>query len=132
MKIQIIVNNIFRQNFKNHRVLGRVLFGISMLFLGLLNLFNVSSFAGYAPDYLPVPSLLVVLVGVVLTFAGFALFANVHVIRSSQLIALVFLSFIAIVNLPQGNMLELSQNVAFTGAALLISTLSREERSSED
>jgi len=126
MTIQSIINSIFRQDFKNTLVLGRVLFGIAMLFLGLLNLFNISSFAGYAPDYLPVPTLLVTGVGVILTLLGFAIFANLHTEKAAKGLGLLFLAFILIVNLPQGNMLELSQNVAFFGAALLIATITKE------
>ena len=109
------------------RVLGRVLFGVSILFLGLLVFFDLSSYAGYAPSYLPVPLILALGVGAILTFAGFAIFANLHTERAALSIALVFISFILIVNLPTGNMLELAQNLAFVGAALLIATQAKEE-----
>ncbi len=127
MTIQVIINNIFRQDFKNHLVLGRVLFGIAMLFLGLFNLFNISAYANYAPDYLPLPQFFVVVVGLVLTVCGFALFANLHTERAAQAILLLFIAFILIVNLPQSNMLDLSQSVAFIAAALLIAQNAKQE-----
>ena len=126
MTIQHIINNIFRQDFREHRVLGRVLFGISMLFLGLLSLFNISSYAGYAPEYLPLPQLLTIGVGLILTIAGFLLFANIQTLRATQAIIGLFIAFILIVNLPTGNMLELAQNVAFLAAALLIGSQAKE------
>ena len=120
MALSDVINQIFRQNFKNHRVLGRVLFGVSMMFMGLLNLFNIKAFADFAPDYLPAATLLVILVGIVLTLAGFGLFANLYVTRSAQTIILLFIAFILIVHLPQSDILELAKNVAYISAALLI------------
>ena len=127
MTIQKIINSIFRQDFRDHKVLGRVLFGVAMLFIGLMNLFQISRYAGYAPDYLPVPQLLVIGVGSILTLAGFMIFANLHTQRSAQAIVLLFISFVLIVNLPQSNMLDLAQNFAFIGGALLVAQEAKRE-----
>jgi uncharacterized membrane protein len=131
MTIQSIINRIFRQDFSDKVVLGRTLFGMSMLFLGLLNLFNVSSYASYAPDYLPVPHVLVVLVGLALVVLGFMIFANCRTERASLGIIILFGAFILIMNLPTGNMFDLAQNITFISAALLIGHNAQREKHKE-
>jgi hypothetical protein len=100
---------------------------MSMLFLGFLNLFNISDFASFAPDYLPAPHVLVVIVGIALVGLGFMIFGNCRTERASLGIIILFSAFILILNLPQGKMFELAQNVTFIAAALLIGQNAKSE-----
>lgn len=131
MKIQHIVNSIFRQNFYNPKVLGRVIFGGSMIFLGLFTFFHLSSVVSYAPTYLPLRELLALGVGLILTVAGFGIFANLYLDQATRAIVVLFAAFILIVNLPTGNTFELAQNLAFMSAAILIGQMSHDDLSPE-
>lgn len=132
MKIQTIINSIFRQDFTNPFVLARTLFGLSMAIIGLLNVFRPKSYAAYAPDYLPMPEVLSVGIGVILLLTGFAVFANLYLKRAAQVLVLLFASFIVIVDLPTGNILWLAQDVAFISTALLIHALVKEKETKEE
>ena len=131
MKIQHIVNSIFRQEFRNPKVLGRVLYGGSMIFLGMFSFFHLSSVVNYAPTYLPFRGLLALGVGAILVIAGFGVFANFYLKKATLALIILFASFILIVNLPTGNTFELAQNLAFLSAALLISRMSDNDLGTE-
>ena len=128
MKIQELVNGIFRQNFRDQLVLGRTLFGGATLVIGFEDLFNVGNYASYAPDYVPFPEFFAVFVGIIFVLSGFLILANTHIRKATAiLIALLFL-FIIVVYLPVGDMHSLIEAIALIGGALVIRALPIEKK----
>ena len=125
MGIQQEIHATFTQDFRSKEVLGRVLFGLSFIILGLLSISQMSSLASYAPIYVPFASLFVLIVGIVFLIAGICIAANKHVKNAAYSIAGIFALFALFLHLPNNDMISVFQDTAFIGAALLLASLAR-------
>ena len=127
MKISELINNIFRQDFKNHLVLGRSIFGVSIFIMGAYGLLDASNYASYAPSYIPFSEALAILTGLVLVLSGILILANSYIKRATSALIILFLLFILLIHLPTGDVFFLVQNLSVIGAALIIRSLPKEE-----
>lgn len=118
------INKAMKQDFSSHAVLGRVLFGVSFLILGLYSVLNAKMFASNAPGFVPdmLAPLLVMAVGVVFVIAGFGIATGKAVARGSVAIAVVWTLVAVFTNLLSSyfDVREFFIALAFIGASLTL------------
>jgi uncharacterized membrane protein len=123
MKIQKIINGIFRQDFTDSLVLGRTLFALSILYLGFDNAIRPTVYASVAPSYVPFAELAAFFIGLTLVLSGFLILANFYLKKATNILVAIFSLFVFIVYLPEGNVLAISQAVGIIGGAILVREL---------
>jgi len=118
------INEAMKQDFSSHAVLGRVLFGVSFLILGLYSVLNSQMFASNAPSFVPdmLGPLLVVGTGAIFIGAGFGIATGKAVARGSVAIAAVWAAMAIFSNALSSyfDVREFFIALAFIGAALTI------------
>lgn len=127
MVLQTVINNIFRQNWKDNAVLGRVLFGTVILIIGLMDIFNIGGYTAAAPAYLPFPSFLVVGAGTLFVISGFFILANIHVRQATMVLVVLLTLLIILVYIPVGHMQRAIETVGFVGTALILYALAKRD-----
>tara|TARA_B100000745_G_scaffold273100_1_gene201321 strand:- start:591 stop:1064 length:474 start_codon:yes stop_codon:yes gene_type:complete len=118
-----VLNQAVGQDFSSHAVLGRVLFGVSFLVLGLYSILNIKSLASYAPGFVPDPlvPLVVLLVSVLYVAGGLGVATGMHVRRAALAIALVWvLMLVSNILSMYFDVREFFVALAFVGASLMI------------
>lgn len=125
--LQTLINNIFRQDWSDHAVLGRTLFGGAMLIIGITSMVNASGYASVAPSYLPFPTALVVVAGAIFIVSGFFILAHTHVRQAAYILIALLTLFIVLVYLPISHLLRAVETAGLIGAAFLVSALTRRE-----
>ena len=123
--MQSKIHAAFTQDFRSKEVVGRVLFGLSFVMLGLLSISQMNSLASYAPIYVPFAPLFVLIIGIDFLIAGISIAINEHVKNAAYSIAGIFVLFALFLHLPSNNMIAIFQDTAFIGAALLIASRAR-------
>lgn len=121
MSIQRVINNIFRQNFRDPAILGRTLFSVGLLIIGLEEVLHTSSYAADLPDYLPMASLLTLLIGIIFAGTGFMMLANIAVKKAVRILTGLFIFLIVLAYLPVGDVSAIVEALVFIGGALLVS-----------
>jgi len=124
MSLQHEVHSALKQDFKNHSVLGRVLFGFAFALLGLLSILQSGSLSSYAPQYVPFATFLIIVIGILFLVSGLGIIANKEVKRACYAIIGVHVVFLLLLHLPSSDFISIAQDVAYIGAALLIANLS--------
>jgi uncharacterized membrane protein YphA (DoxX/SURF4 family) len=118
------INEAMKQDFASHEVLGRVLFGVAFLVLGLYSILNAKMFASNAPSFVPevLAPLLTIAVGAVFAGGGFAIATGKAVARGAIAIAIVWALMAIFANLFSAyfDVREFFFAVAFIGAALTL------------
>jgi putative oxidoreductase len=105
------------------KVLARILFGLPMVAFGVVHFMMGTEMSAYVPSYLPAPTLLVYLTGLVLFLGGLAILLNKYVDYLATALGLMLLSFALLIHLPlllsgdQMAMTNLLKDTALAGAA---------------
>jgi len=119
-----IMNEAMKQDFSSHAVLGRVLFGVSFLILGIYSILNAKMFASNAPNFVPdmLGPLLVIVVGCVFIGGGFGIATGKAVGRGAMAIALVWAGMAIFANLLSSyfDVREFFIALAFIGASFIL------------
>ena len=131
MKIQEVINNIFRQNFHNPAVLGRVLFGLSILVLGLNSALRSESYVSFAPPYIPFPYFFAIFFGVLFTLSGLLILADSHIRKATAVLVGILLLFILVVYLPTGDLSSITRTIGVVGGAILVRSLHAHDEPAE-
>lgn len=131
MKIQEVINNIFRQNYKDQLVLGRSLFGLAIFVMGFDSVFNAESYASYA-EYLPFGGFLAIVAGILFILTGFFILAGLHLRKATTVLIGLLSLFIILVYLPVGDIFSFIQSLALIGASLVIKTLTSDANESTE
>lgn len=119
-----LFSDVLKQDFASHAVLGRVLFGISFLILGIFSILKAKSLASSTPDFVPdmLAPVLVIVVGCVFVGAGFAIATGKAVGRGAVAIAIIW-GLIAVFGNAFSSYFDVREffvAVAFIGASLVI------------
>jgi uncharacterized membrane protein len=123
MSVQNIINRFFRQNFRDPFVLGRVLFGLSVLFIGFAYVLDVDRFASVIPELIPFAGIGVFLVGLLHIFGGFLIAVDIKTVLAARVLVLLFALAALVLYLPQGAFLAMVEELIFIAAALLVTSI---------
>jgi len=119
-----VLNQAMQQDFSSHAVLGRVLYGVSFLVLGLYSIINAGSLDSYAPDIVPdfLAPLAVLAVGAAFVFGGFGVATGKYVARGATAIAVVWAVLAVFTNLLNAyfDVRDFFVALAFIGASMMI------------
>lgn len=119
-----VLTQAMQQDFSSHAVLGRVLYGVSFLVLGLYSIINAGSLDSYAPNIVPdfLASLAVLTVGAVFVFGGFGVATGKCVTRGATAIAVVWAVLAVCTNLLNTyfDVRDFFVALAFIGASMMI------------
>lgn len=128
-----VLNQAMQQDFSSHAVLGRVLYGVSFLVLGLYSIMNAKSLDSYAPDMFPdfLAPLAVFAIGVAFVFGGFGVATGKYVARGATVIAVVWATLAVFTNLLNMyfDVREFFVALAFIGASLMIKSCAADTQS---
>jgi len=122
-----VITKAMKQDFSSHAVLGRVLFGVAFLVLGIYSILNAKMLANNAPGYVPeiLAPVLVVFVGCIFAAGGAGIATGKAIARGATGIAVVWGLIALFTNAftMHFDVREFFLAMAIVGAALVIKSL---------
>ncbi len=122
---------------KNLTTIGRLLFALPFIFLGLNHFIMMDLYLGTISSYVPLGPFTIMLTGIFLILAGISIILNKYIKVSTVLLAILLASFIITIHIPNLfnadpakstiALVELLKDTSLLGGALMIAGYFREK-----
>ena len=115
--------------------IGRILFGIPFVLLGLNHFLMIDYYLGMLTSFIPSEAYTMILTGLMLMAAGVSIILNKLVRLSTLLLALLLFIFILTIHIPHlisdtdktPTLIALLKDISLMGGSLMIAGISREK-----